>query len=393
MSIFSDEVIQYELLRKYAKNRWAALPPDVIPLTAADPDFQCAPEIRDALEKNARDGVFSYGAAWGDEDFRGVLSETIRKRKAISCVPEDILVTNGVAQAMWLVARYACEPGDEVILFNPVDFLFGKAVDDAGAKRVYSAVDKETGKFDIEGLNALINDRTRMICICNPHNPLGRVLTEAELRDITSVAVDNDLFIMSDEVWSDIVYDGRKHVSTASIGPHVADRTVSLYGFSKTFALAGLNVGFAVATNEEIMDGLKRTAPSFFFNVNNLSQEAGKAAYKEAWYWVEAFLEHLHGMRNYTYERLRSMEGVRCLKPEGTYVIFPDVSEFGMSSEEMTKYLLEKAKVAVVPGHGMEFSYFGPGGEGNIRIVYSTSKKIITEALNRIERALAKLRS
>jgi aspartate/methionine/tyrosine aminotransferase len=192
MSIFSDEVIQYELLRKYAKNRWAALPPDVIPLTAADPDFQCAPEIRDALEKNARDGVFSYGAAWGDEDFRGVLSETIRKRKAISCVPEDILVTNGVAQAMWLVARYACEPGDEVILFNPVDFLFGKAVDDAGAKRVYSAVDKETGKFDIEGLNALINDRTRMICICNPHNPLGRVLTEAELRDITSVAVDND---------------------------------------------------------------------------------------------------------------------------------------------------------------------------------------------------------
>jgi len=391
MPYFSDDSVNLEILRKRAKNRWAALPRDVIPLTAADPDFPVAPEIKAAIAERAQEGVFSYGESQGDGDFRKVIAETVRDRKKIPCGPDDVRVANGVAQAMMIVAKHTCGPGDEAILFDPVDFLFGRAVDEAGGKKVYSRVEKERGEFDIDGLNELVTGKTRMLCICNPHNPLGRVLTEAELRGMAEIAVDNDLVIMSDEIWSDIVYKGREHVSTASLGPEVAERTVSLYGFSKTFAMAGLSLGYLVATNPELLDGLKKVAPDFFYPVNGVSQAAGKAAYAEAWYWAEAFLGHLQGIRDIAHERLSSMPGVECLKPEGTYTLFPDVTSYGMTSEEMTAYLIDEARVAVVPGHGQGFSYFGPGGEGHVRIVFSTSKKIIGEALDRVETALTKL--
>lgn len=390
-SLFSDDSVRPDLLRKHSRTRWAALPKGVIPLTAADPDFQVAPEIRDAIVEIGRDGTFSYGESHGNLSFREVIAETVSSRKGVPCSAGDIMVTSGVAQAMMVVAKYALEPGDEAILFDPVDFLFGKAVDEAGGNRVYSPVDKEARRFDVDGLNELVTPRTRLLCICNPHNPLGRVLTEVELRGMAEVAVDNDLVIMSDEIWSDIVYEGHSHVSTASLGPEVAERTVSLYGFSKTFAMAGLSLGYAVATNPEVMEGLRRAAPGYFYTVNSVSQAAGEAAYSRAWYWADAFLEHLHGQRGYVCGRLGEMEGVRCHEPEGTYAVFPDISSFGMTSQEMAKYLLKEARVAVVPGHGEEFSYFGPGGEGNIRMVFSTSRGLVSEALDRVERALNKL--
>jgi aspartate/methionine/tyrosine aminotransferase len=193
---------------------------------------------------------------------------------------------------------------------------------------------------------------------------------------------------MSDEIWSDIVYDGRKHLPTATI-PEASERTITLYGFSKTYAMAGLQLGYTVIQNPELMTRFKATAPGYLYPVNNVSQAAGRAALTEAGDWASSFIAHLEKIRNYVYERLTETPNVDVKKPEGTYVIFPKIA--GMTSKEATDYLLEEAKVAVVPGHGEPFSYFGPGGEGHIRIVYSTSMGIIEEALNRIERALTKL--
>jgi aspartate/methionine/tyrosine aminotransferase len=288
---------------------------------------------------------------------------------------------------MMLVTQSICKSGDEVIIFDPVDLLFGLAIGKVRAKRVYSEIYKTNGKCDIDSLNELISNRTKMLCICNPHNPLGRVLTRSELKGLTEIVLDNDLYIMSDDIWSDIIFDGKGHIATASLSSDVSDRTFSLYGFSKTFAMAGLHLGFAVVTNKELYKKLMKTAGSFF-PINNVSQEAGKIAYSQCWYWVDEFVEHLQKNRDYAYEQLSSIDGVFCLKPEGTFTIFPDISSFNMSSERMAKYLLEKAKVAVVPSHGSPLSYFGPGGEGNIRLVYSTSRDILDEALERIENAL-----
>ncbi|MHA2394812.1 MAG: pyridoxal phosphate-dependent aminotransferase [Promethearchaeota archaeon] len=388
MELFDDDSVNLGLLKKHATNRWAIFPEQVIPLTAADPDFQAAPEIRKAIKEFAVDGTFSYGSDGGNLDFRKVIAETVKARKMIPCLPEHVHVTNGVAQAMMLTVQAVCGYGDEVILFDPVDFLFGKSIDYAGVKRVYSKIDTESREFDIDGLNDLVTPKTRMICICNPHNPLGRVLSKRELKGITDFALENDLIIMSDEIWSDIVYDGWKHISTASISPEVAENVVSLYGFSKTFAMAGLHLGYMVITNPVLLSKVKSIAPGYFFPVNNISQAAGKAAYMHGWYWALAFLNHLQKIKEYSLNRLKKMEGIQIHEPEGTYVLFPNISSYGMKSEEFTSFLRKNANVVVVPGHGPDFSYFGPGGEGHIRIVFSTSMRIMREALNRIEEAI-----
>ncbi len=388
MSLFGDDQIRFDLLRKYSINQWGRYPKDIIPLTAADPDFRAAEEIRRSIANMAIEGVFSYGGDGGNPSFLESCARHVTNRKKVETSPDEVFATGGVAQGMMLTCKSLLELGDEVILFDPVDFLFGKSIDAAGGKRVLSKVSWETLEFDLEGLKELVTPKTRMLCICNPHNPYGRVLRKDELRAMVDLAVDHDLWIMSDEIWSDIVYDGREHIATSRIDG-ARDRTLSLYGFSKTFALAGQQLGFIVAHNTELMKKLRTAAPGYFYPVNNISQVAGSAALDDAWHWAEGFVSHLQGVRDYVYERLSEVPNVDVNKPEGTYVIFPKIN--GMTSVEATDYLLKEAKIAVVPGHGEPFSYFGPGGEGHIRIVYSTSMGIMEEAMDRIETALSKL--
>ena len=388
MSSFKDEEIRFDLLRRHSANQWGKYPPDIIPLTAADPDFRAAEPIRQAIIQNAIDGVFSYGADTGNRDFRIACAEHVTQNKGITCTPDQIHALNGVAQGMMLTCKTLLKPGDEAIIYDPVDFLFGKSIQAAGVRPVTSKLDWKTLTFDLEGLKELVTPKTKLLCICNPHNPYGRVLTKKELQAMVDLAVDHDLWIMSDEIWSDIVYDNRKHIPTATI-ENSADRTITLYGFSKTYAMAGLQLGYAVIQNPDIMNRFKKTAPGYLYPVNNVSQTAGTAALREAANWAQDFLVHLQKIRDYVYDRLVEMPHVDVHKPEGTYVIFPKID--GMTSQQATDYMLEEAKVAVVPGHGEPFSYFGPGGEGHIRIVYSTSTEIIEEAMNRIEEALTKL--
>jgi aspartate/methionine/tyrosine aminotransferase len=206
---------------------------------------------------------------------------------------------------------------------------------------------------------------------------------------LVELAEEYDLMIMSDEIWSDILYEGRSHVATATIDD-AWERTISLYGFSKTFALAGLQLGYIVAT-EDILEQVKKKFPGFFYPVNNLSMEAGRAAYEESWYWAEAFIKHLQKVRDYGYNRLVEIQGTKLNKPEATYVFFPEISSYKMTSKEMTDYLLKEARVAVTPGHSTEFSYFGPGGEGNIRMMFASSIGILEKVFNRVEKALSRL--
>jgi len=380
-----------DLLRERASNlRWAMQPPDVIPLTAADPDFPVAPEISEAIKTYVDGRVLGYGPLEGMREFKEAVARVMVERKGIECSPDLVLPTDGAAAAMFLVARIACQPGDEAIIFNPVDFLFGLSVDAAGGKRVYSPVDKKTGRFDIEGLRSLVTPRTRLICLCNPHNPLGRVMTREELLAIGALAIRHDLVIMADEVWSDIVYPPHKHLSIASLSPEIAQRTVSVFGFSKTFGIAGLRIGFLVAPTPKVYEQLLRSShiPTTAEGVTTISQVAAIAAYTDCWYWVDAFLQHLQRVRDYAIARLNRMPGITCHKPQGTYVLFPDVTALGLGSQETSEYLLERARVAVVPGLPR---WFGPGAEGNIRLCYSTSLAIITEALDRMEAALQAL--
>jgi aspartate/methionine/tyrosine aminotransferase len=365
-------------------------PPEVIPLTAADPDFRVAEEIRHAINEYVDGGLLGYGPPEGLPEFKETMARTVRERKGINCSPEVILPTDSAAAGMFLVARYALQPGDEAIIFDPVDFLFGQAVDAAGGVRVYCRVDKSTGAFDLAGLGGLVTPRTRLVCVCNPHNPLGRVMTEAELRTIGELAVEHNLTVMCDEIWSDIVYRPFQHVSLASLGASIAERTFSIYGLSKSFGLAGLRIGFIVAPSPAAyarlvdLSRVQTTAAG----VTTISQVAAVAAYEKCWYWVEAFLAHLTRVRDYAVGRLNQMPGITCRSPEGTYVLFPSIAGWGMDSRQAAEFLLREARVAVVPGLPR---WFGPGAEGNLRLCFSTSQAIIREAMDRIEAALVGL--
>ncbi|HLL53909.1 MAG TPA: aminotransferase class I/II-fold pyridoxal phosphate-dependent enzyme, partial [Myxococcaceae bacterium] len=164
-SLFADEAVDLALVRAHPNTRWAALPPDVIPLTAAEPDFPVAPEITEAVAARVADGYFLYCSPYGEASLKEAVAQSLRERQGLVCEPAQLVPTLGTAAGMWLAVHSQCRPGDECIILDPVDLLFGMAVDSAGAKRVYCQVDKRTGRIDLEQLRSLVTPRTRLIAL------------------------------------------------------------------------------------------------------------------------------------------------------------------------------------------------------------------------------------
>ncbi len=385
---FDDDAVPMPLLRERAYNlRWATLPPDVIALTAADPDFAVAEPIRRAIADYAAGGVFSYGPAEGLPAFRAACARVVTTRKGVPTVPAQIMAVDSAAAGMLHVAHFALKPGDEAIVFDPVDFLFKASVEAAGGTVRLLPMDPDTGRLDLARLESLVTPRTRLLGVCNPVNPVGRVLTRDELHALGTFAVAHDLWIMNDEIWSDIVYDRDAFVSLASLSPAIAARTITVHGFSKTFGLAGLRIGYLVAPTDTVFEALMDVsrARTTMTGAATLSQVAATAAYDECWPWADAFVDHLRAQRDLGVERLSRIPGVRVRPPEGTYVLFPDVRALGVPVEALVERLMNQGRVAVVPGAAR---WFGPGAEGHLRIVFSTSRGILSEGLDRLERVL-----
>lgn len=376
-----------EQMRNFKGRKWTLYGPDVIPMYVADPDFPVPLEIKktiiDAVQEHGRLGYAR------DEEAKAAMAEKVTKRNGINAKPSDIMIIQGVTPAMWLAVRHACQPGDEVIVTNPMYRPFFTAVEANGAKLVYHNLYEEDGyKFDIDALNELVTEKTKLIMVCNPHNPCGRVLTKEELRGIGEVAVDHNLTIMVDELHEDIVLDGRKHISIASISPEIEERTITAFGFSKTYGIAGLQIGYIVATNKQIMENLMKVGRGIVRGATSLSMVAVPIMLDDTLkWWRESLVKHITKIRNLMERRFERIPGITCTKLEGTYIMFPNLSSYGKTSKEMADYLLKEAKVAVSEG-----SVFGTNGEGHVRMIIATSEEIINEALNRVERALSKLK-
>ncbi|MCA9699455.1 MAG: pyridoxal phosphate-dependent aminotransferase [Myxococcales bacterium] len=385
---FADDAVDLSLLRERAFNlRWATLPEDVIPLTAADPDFPVAEPIREAIIAYTQGGYFSYGPAEGLPEFRAAAARMLRERKGIAAEAEQVLAANSAAAAMETAARFMLAPGEQAIISDPVDFLFARSVEAAGGEAVRWPCDPATAAVDFDRLESLIGPRTRMIGLCNPLNPVGKVWTQAELERLGELALRHRLWILADEIWSDIVFAPARHVSIAAISPELAARTVTVTGLSKSFGLAGLRVGLLHAGSPEAVEGLLEVsgARSTANGVATLSQVAAVAAWTSAWSWVDAFSRHLHAMRDLCVARLRAIPGVRCRPPDGCYVVFVDIRETGQNVEDLCKTLLEEHRVAVVPGLPR---WFGPGAEGHLRICFATSRALLVAGLDRLSAGL-----
>ncbi|WP_267245397.1 pyridoxal phosphate-dependent aminotransferase [Streptomyces sp. PR69] len=386
-SLFDDSQIQPELLRRRSHIRWGTYPPDVIPLTAAEADFPAPQAVTDAVIQSLADGYFFYSSPDGLIELRETFSEVAKARYGISAPPECVVPASGTAAALWGVVHLLCREGDECILLDPVDLLFGQAIDSAGGRRVYCPMDKSTGQLDPDRLASLISPRTALICLCNPHNPLGTVFTEETLRAVAEIARERDVPILSDEVWNEIVYPPAAHTSMASLDTAGSQRIHTVIGVSKTFALPGLRMGFVIAPSAREAVDLQLAFQHLgaAHSLTPFAQVGALAALRHGWSWRDAFLEHLQETRDYCVARLNAMPGISCSCPDGTFVLFPDISATGLGSQEMAEFLLAEARIAVVAG---TTEFFGPGAEGNVRISYATSRGMMKEALDRMERAV-----
>lgn len=389
--MFDPALIDLPILRRRAYNlRWATVPADVIPLTAADPDMPCAPEIAEAIARFARERYFSYGPPEGMPEFRESMAAYFQTRRQIPASPGWIFPVDSAAFGIYITCKAFLAAGDEAIVFDPVDFLFRYGIEAAEARAVPFAIPPGEAPVDFGRLEQLIGKRTRMICLCNPLNPTGKVFTRQELQQVAELAVKYDLIILSDEIWSDIVYSPNAYISMASLGKEVRDRTITITGFSKSYGLAGLRIGAVMAPCREHYNLLFNTSlhKSTVHGANLLSQVAATAALTECGDWLHDFLQHLQRMRDLCVNSLNRIEGVRCLAPAGCYVAFPDITGTGLSPGEMQELLFNEARVAVVPGLP---EWFGDGANGHIRLSFATSAEILTQAMERITNTIQRL--
>ena len=387
-TLFASDCVPLDLLTERAHNyRWAETNPGVIPLTAADPDFAVAQEIRDAISRYAQEGVFSYGPSEGNYSLRTAMARELASRKYSGIDANLILPLDSAASCMYAIARAFLKEGDEMIIFDPVDYLFEQAATSAGGRVRRCSYDPSTRAFHLGELDRLITPRTRMIGVCNPHNPLGRLMTEDELKTIAQFAQKNNLWILNDEIWSDIVFPPRKFFSFHHLPDALRERVITVHGFSKSFGLAGLRIGTLLAPSEETHTRILKAShvTSTAGGASTLSQVAAEAAIDRCRYWVDDFVVHLTGLRDLAVRRLNAMPGISCEAPEATYLLFPSIRSTGLGSLELSEYLKETARVAVIPG---THRFFGPGGEGHIRLCFATSEKILVEALDRIDAAM-----
>jgi len=388
MALFDNSNIKLDVLKKKAFNyRWAEVPDGVIPLTAADPDYPVAPEIRQALIDYVQDGYFSYTPKMGFPEFSVSISNALKSRKDECIDPKMILPVDSAARAMYIIAQTVLKPGDEMIVFDPVDYLFRESCLSAGGVPVYFPAKLKDGYIDLSDLESYVTEKTKMIGLCNPHNPFGVLYRKEDLEHIMQICEKHDLYIMNDEIWSDIVYPGNKFLSIYSLGNERCRRVMSVFGFSKSFGIAGLRIGCLYGTDQALFQKMVDCSAVMTTagGASSLSQVAGIACLDKCYYWVDEFIQHLEKNRDYAYERLSKMPGIKAYKPQATYLMYIDISSFGMPAVDFKEFMIKNAKIALVSG-GLKF--FGNESEGHARICIATSFEILKEGLDRLEKGI-----
>jgi len=381
-SVFDKPTTESRLAVRGAK--WHRDSPDVIPLWLADQDYLLCPELKDELRKAIEEEYTVYGS---DAKAREAIAEKLKRVNKVEVPPDQVMMTQGVNPSMWLAARHACRPGDEVIVTDPMYFPFFISVEVTQTQPVYWKLDLDGRyRFDVEKLKELITPKTRLIYVCNPHNPAGRAMTKEELKGVADVAVDNKIYVMVDELWEDIRYDGVKHTSLAALNPEIADLTVTSWGFSKAWSVPGLQAGYLACTNKVMFDNIQRLGRGILRGTNNLGKAiAPLICSGKIDYWVDDMNKYLAEVRDLVVRRLNEMGDFTIPHLEATYLMFPKFN-YGLTCDELDKILMKDAKVSFNKG-----AAFGPSGQGHMRILTATSKGIMNEALDRIESIVPKL--
>ncbi len=357
---------------------------EIVHLQIGEPDFDTPENIKEAGIKAIRENKTHYGPSAGLWEARECFAKYISKTRNISVDPEEVVVTPGGKPILFFSILACIDEGDEVLYPNPAYPIYESMINFVGAKAVPIPIKEEKGfVFDIKDLEERITKKTKMIVLNSPANPTGGVIPKEDLEEIAKVAVTNDLLVLSDEIYSRIIYGGEHH-SIVSF-PGMKERTIILEGHSKTYAMTGWRLGYGVM-NKGIAEKVTKLMTNSNSCTATFTQIAGIEAINGPQDAVNKMVAEFKKRRDVIVEGLNKIPRISCRNPLGAFYVFPNITQTGKKSQELADYLLNEAGVAVLSG-----TSFGEYGEGYIRLSYATSIENIKKGLEKIEAGLSKL--
>ncbi len=357
---------------------------DVVGFGAGEPDFDTPQHIKDAAAKALSEGFTKYTPSSGMPDLRKALAEKFKNEKGLDYKPSQIIVSCGGKHSCYNVIISTCEEGDEVIIPSPYWLSYPEMVKLASAKPVIiETTDKTEFKVTPEMLRSAITPRTRLFILNSPSNPTGTVYTPEEIKALGDICVENGVLIMSDEIYDKLLYDDAVHTSVATFSKTHQEHTIIVHGFSKAYSMTGWRLGY-LAAPEAIAAAIDAVQSHSTSNPTSFAQKGALAALTGPQDHLKLWLEEYSRRRTYAFQRLNSIPGIKCINAKGAFYLFPNISRTGLKSTEFCAKLLEKEKVAAVPGIAF-------GADDYIRISYATNLKNIEKGLDRMERFVKSL--
>ncbi len=364
---------------------------DIAAFNLGEPDFPTPDKVVKACTKAMEEGKTKYIAIGGILQLREAITRKLKKDNNLSYTANQICVSTGAKQAVFNAVMAVCNPGDEIIIPTPCWVSYVEMAKLAGAVPVLVPTDDKFHLI-IEEIEKAITDKTKAIIINTPNNPTGAVYSEESLKELAALAIKNDFYVIADEVYEKLVYNDVKHVSIASLSEEMYKKTIVINGLSKSYSMTGWRVGYA-AGPEDIIKGMTSLQGHVTTSSTTFIQWASIDALEKCEEEVENMRKEFLKRRDFMYERLNKIPGMQCPKPEGAFYLMPDVTYyFGKSykdwkiesAADLCNYLLEEARVAVVPGNAFE-------APKTIRFAYSVSIETIAAGMDRMEEALKKL--
>jgi aspartate aminotransferase len=357
----------------------------IVHLEIGEPDFGTPQHIVEAAIEALQAGFTHYVPAPGLMETREAVASWLSRTGRLETTPDQVVVTPGAKSIMWLLMLATCQEGDEVIYPDPGFPMYESIARFVGATPVPLPL-REENQFrpDPAELAALVTDRTRLLVLNSPHNPCGSALSVADCEAIADIAIKNDLLVLSDEVYWAIRYSGAGHASVLDV-PGMADRTVLLDGWSKTFAMTGWRLGFGVFP-QSLVEPVCRLVINSVSCTSAFSQRAAIAALTGPWEPIDQMIAEFARRREVIVDGLNAIDGITCLRPGGAFYAFPSVKSFGIRAAKIAEHLLNRAGVAALSG-----TAFGRCGEGYLRFSYANSVEAIREALDAVAATLPEL--
>ena len=358
----------------------------IVHFEVGQPDFDTPANIKEAAKKALDQGVTAYSSNYGDIRLRRAIAEKLERMNHLKVDPtKEIMVTCGGEEAVAAALFALLEKGDEVLIADPSYIPYSSLTKIAEAEPVYVPLDEKNGYcFDLEKLEAAITNKTKLLILCTPGNPTGTMMDEESLRRLAEICCRHDILVLADEAYEQVLYDGNKHISIASL-PGMWERTITVQSFSKTYSMCGWRIGYLVAP-AELMRIVVRAHQTVAMNACSFGQLGALEALTGPQDSLYAMLAEFDRRRLLLYNGLKEL-GIPCSRPQAAFYLFPDIGEFGMDSFTFAELLLDKYGVATVPG-----VEFGKNGENHLRISYATSFEDCQMGLHRIAQCVSDLR-